>query len=90
MSERGFDLHPLAAQDITEIWEFIAEDNPAAALRVREDILEARKPERWILRSQPIRKRPSVHVMNCGAGLFMSLHRIAPATPTGTIPDLPH
>jgi len=35
----GFDLHPLAAQDITELWEFIAEDNPLAARRVREDIL---------------------------------------------------
>ena len=37
----GFDLHPLAAQDITEIWEFIAEDNPIAARRVREEILNA-------------------------------------------------
>jgi plasmid stabilization system protein ParE len=42
MSEgQGFDLHPLAAQDITDIWEFIAEDNPLAARRVREDILDA-------------------------------------------------
>ncbi|HXJ93899.1 MAG TPA: type II toxin-antitoxin system RelE/ParE family toxin [Terriglobia bacterium] len=40
-AEQGFDLHPLAAQDITEIWEFIAEDNPLAARRVREDILTA-------------------------------------------------
>jgi plasmid stabilization system protein ParE len=32
MSEdQGFVLHPLAAQDITDIWEFIAEDNPLAA-----------------------------------------------------------
>lgn len=37
----GFDLHPLAAQDITDIWEFIAEDNPVAARRVREEILNA-------------------------------------------------
>jgi plasmid stabilization system protein ParE len=37
----GFALHPLAAQDITDIWEFIAEDNPLAARRVREDILDA-------------------------------------------------
>ena len=36
-----FDLHPLAAQDITEIWEFIAEDSPRAAGRVREEILDA-------------------------------------------------
>ncbi len=25
--DQGFELHPGAAQDITEIWEFIAEDN---------------------------------------------------------------
>src|SRR5262249_7913655 len=36
-----FVLHPLAAQDITDIWEFIAEANPRAARRVREDILDA-------------------------------------------------
>ena len=42
MSEgQGFALHPLAAQDITDIWEFIAEANPLAARRVREDILDA-------------------------------------------------
>jgi plasmid stabilization system protein ParE len=40
MTDRGFDLHPGAAQDITEIWEFIAEDNPLAARRVREEILD--------------------------------------------------
>jgi len=39
--ERGFKLHPGAALDITEIWEFIAKDNPLAARRVREDILDA-------------------------------------------------
>jgi toxin ParE1/3/4 len=38
---QGFDLHPLAAQDITGIWEFIAQDNPLAARRVREEILNA-------------------------------------------------
>ena len=42
MSERqGFSLHPAAVRDITNIWEFIAEDSPHAARRVREDILEA-------------------------------------------------
>jgi toxin ParE1/3/4 len=42
MSEsQGFALHPLAAQDITDIWEFIAEHNPLAARRIREDILDA-------------------------------------------------
>lgn len=39
----GFDLHPEAAQDITEIWEDIASDNPAAAGRVRNDILQGIK-----------------------------------------------
>jgi toxin ParE1/3/4 len=38
---QGFDLHPLAAQDITDIWEYIAADNPLAARRVREEILNA-------------------------------------------------
>jgi antitoxin ParD1/3/4/toxin ParE1/3/4 len=38
---QGFILHPLAAQDITAIWEFIAEANPLAARRVREDLLDA-------------------------------------------------
>src|ERR1700678_1860472 len=39
--DQGFELHPGAAVDITDIWEFIAEDNPLAARRVREDILDA-------------------------------------------------
>jgi plasmid stabilization system protein ParE len=38
---RGFDLHPLAAQDITNIWTFIAKDSPRAARRVREQILDS-------------------------------------------------
>jgi plasmid stabilization system protein ParE len=37
--EQGFRLHPLAARDITGIWEYIAEDNILAACRVREEIL---------------------------------------------------
>jgi toxin ParE1/3/4 len=36
---RGFALHPLAAQEIAEIWKYIAEENPLAARRVREEIL---------------------------------------------------
>ena len=36
--ELGYSLHPLAAEDITEIWEHIAADNVAAARRVREEI----------------------------------------------------
>ena len=39
--DRGFRLHPKAAQDITDIWEYIASDNPLAAGRVREQILVA-------------------------------------------------
>lgn len=39
--EQGSGLHPLAAQDITEIWEYIVQDSPAAARRVREEILAA-------------------------------------------------
>jgi toxin ParE1/3/4 len=38
-AEPGFRLHPLAAQDITAIWEYIAQDNPLAARRLREEIL---------------------------------------------------
>jgi len=34
-TEQGFTLHPGAAQDITDIWEFILEDNPLAAQRGR-------------------------------------------------------
>ena len=37
----GFELHPEAAQDILDIWEFIANENVGAAGRVRVDILEA-------------------------------------------------
>ena len=39
-ADQGFRLHPGAAQDITEIWEFIAEASPLAARRVREEILD--------------------------------------------------
>jgi len=37
----GFALHPLAAQDITEIWEYIAADNLFAARKIREEIQSA-------------------------------------------------
>jgi plasmid stabilization system protein ParE len=37
----GFRLHAGAAQDITNIWEYIAEANPLAAGRLREQILAA-------------------------------------------------
>jgi toxin ParE1/3/4 len=37
----GFELHPGAASDIAGILEFIAKDNPLAARRVREEILDA-------------------------------------------------
>jgi plasmid stabilization system protein ParE len=40
-AEPGFALHPLAAQDITEIWKYIAADNTLAARKVREEIQSA-------------------------------------------------
>ena len=40
-ADQGFELHPGAAVDITDIWEFIAKNNHLAARRVREDILDA-------------------------------------------------
>jgi toxin ParE1/3/4 len=40
-TDQGFQLHPGAARDITEIWEFIAEENLLAAGRVRDEILDA-------------------------------------------------
>src|SRR5437870_2021662 len=42
-AEPAFELHPLAAQDITDIWQYIADDNPAPAGRLREAILAAIK-----------------------------------------------
>lgn len=63
-AERGFRLHPLAARDITEIWEYIAEDDPLAARRVREEIHRAiravvpfpnRGHKRLDLTSRPLR-----------------------------------
>lgn len=41
MPDPRFHLHPGAAQDITEIWQFIATDNPTAAGHFREEILQA-------------------------------------------------
>jgi plasmid stabilization system protein ParE len=40
-AERRFRLLRSAVRDITEIWEFIADDSPSAAERVREEILDA-------------------------------------------------
>jgi plasmid stabilization system protein ParE len=37
----GFVLHPDALTDLTEIWEYIAADNPSAADRVLDEIEEA-------------------------------------------------
>ena len=39
--EPGFDLHPGAAQDIIEIWEYIANDSVPAAARLRIGIFDA-------------------------------------------------
>jgi plasmid stabilization system protein ParE len=43
MNDRSrFALHPLAAHDITEIWEYIAEESPVAARRVRGELYDAK------------------------------------------------
>jgi plasmid stabilization system protein ParE len=41
MSSEDFVLHPEAARDISEIWEYIAEDNPEAAGRFQNKIVQA-------------------------------------------------
>ena len=40
-TKQDFALHPLAAQDITDIWTYIADDSPQAARRGREELLAA-------------------------------------------------
>jgi plasmid stabilization system protein ParE len=57
--EQGFALHPLAAQDITELWEYFSADNLLAARRVREEIYSA-IPRRGSLPGQGHR-RPGSH-----------------------------
>jgi plasmid stabilization system protein ParE len=37
----GFVLHPLAAQDISDVWGFIADESPQAGRRIREELLAA-------------------------------------------------
>ena len=39
--DQGFRLHPKAALDITEIWEFIGQQSPGGARYFLEEILEA-------------------------------------------------
>lgn len=63
----GFVLHPDALTDLTEIWEFIAADNPDAADRVLDEMYEGiralvpfpqighRRPD---LTSRPLRFHP--------------------------------
>jgi len=62
-----FALHPEAAQDILDIWEFIAADSVQAAGRVRVDILDAIRAlvpfpqlghRRADLTSRPLRFKP--------------------------------
>jgi plasmid stabilization system protein ParE len=66
-SELGFNLHPGATQDITEIWEFIADDSVQAARRIRIEIFEAIESlvflphqghKRIDLTTRPLRFRP--------------------------------
>ena len=40
MIDEECEFHPEAAIDLEDIWEFIADDNPAAADRVVADILD--------------------------------------------------
>jgi plasmid stabilization system protein ParE len=40
-ARRGFALHPLAAQYITDIWTYIADDSPQTARPVREELFVA-------------------------------------------------
>jgi len=63
----GFVLHPDALTDLTEIWEYIAADNPSAADRVIEEIYEAIRAlvpfpqmghQRSDLSSRPLRFHP--------------------------------
>jgi plasmid stabilization system protein ParE len=63
----AFVLHPGALADLSEIWEYIAADNPVAADRVLEEIQEAIRAlipfpqaghSRSDLTSRPIRFHP--------------------------------
>jgi plasmid stabilization system protein ParE len=40
-TKQGFALHPLAAQEIIEIWEYCAADSPIAAAHLRKEIYTA-------------------------------------------------
>src|SRR5215469_15966990 len=41
MSDAGYTLHPDAARDIFEIWEYVSADNVLAAQKLREEFLES-------------------------------------------------
>ena len=38
---KGYELSPEATEDLQEIWVYIADENPAAADKLEEDIYEA-------------------------------------------------
>jgi plasmid stabilization system protein ParE len=64
----GFKLHPGAEQDLSEIWEYIAQDSPLSAERVRGEIVDAvRKlvnfPLRGFLRSNITTRSLRFHVV---------------------------
>ena len=57
-SDSGFELHPEAALDISNIWEYIAMENPMAARRVREAILNTIR--KLVLFPHQGRRRPDL------------------------------
>jgi len=63
----GFVFHPDALADLTEIWKYVAADNPGAADRVLDEIQEAIRTlvpfpqlghQRFDLTSRPLRFHP--------------------------------
>jgi hypothetical protein len=93
MSEPGFELHPLAARDITEIWEFIVEDNAAALQQgvMVESILRILKqlhPEHTDAELAEIKRqiKAGPATVRFGYGIWLSGPILsAGASPTGSI-----
>ena len=69
---QGFAFHPLAAQDITDIWEYIAADIPFAARRVREEIYGANSRRRLVSQHRPHTPRPHLTALALHSGARIS------------------